>query len=330
MVAQSMEINNALVLLAAIGGMALFGGRIFRVLSGSLTECLGNLGARRMTCQTAVTLATESISTVISAGLPLMLFVGAMGLLGSLAQTGVLMTPNKIKPDLNHINPVNGLKNLFSLSALMRLVMALMKLVAISLIAFFLLRDRVGWLYSLSGKTVWGILDATRSLCLSLVGRITGAMVAVAVLDFAFQRWQFGKKIMMSKSELKEEHKRDEGDPEVRGRQAQMRRSISRARMMQAVPKADVVVTNPDHVAVALRWDEAEMSAPKVVAKGKNYLAQRIKAIARQHNVPVLERKLLARTLYEVVEVGNEIPPKLYYVVAEVLAFVMRKRRKRA
>jgi flagellar biosynthetic protein FlhB len=133
----------------------------------------------------------------------------------------------------------------------------------------------------------------------------------------------------MTRQEVKDERKRDEGDPEIRGRQEQMRRAIARNRMMQAVPEADVVVSNPTHLAVALKWDEATMAAPTVVAKGRDHLAERIKQVARDNDVPVLERRDVARTLYQAVEVGMEIPPKLYYAVAEVLAFVLRKRKRR-
>jgi flagellar biosynthetic protein FlhB len=222
---------------------------------------------------------------------------------------------------------VRGFKNLFSLSAMMRLVMAAIKITTIGLIAFTLLRSKVVLLFALPGKSAWGALHVAGGLCMSLVGRIAAAMVAVAVLDYGYQRWQNEKQLMMTKSELKEEHKRDEGDPEIRGRQAQMRRSVVRARMIQAVPEADVLVTNPDHVAVALRWDEKTMSAPRVVAKGADHLARRMKQVARKHGVPIVERRPLARALYQAVEVGMEIPPKLYYAVAEVLAFVMKRRR---
>jgi flagellar biosynthesis protein FlhB len=156
--------------------------------------------------------------------------------------------------------------------------------------------------------------------------QVLAALVVVALLDYAYQRWRFEKKLMMSKGELKEEMKREEGDPEVRARRSHMRRSMVR-RMMAAIPHADVVVSNPTHYAVALKWDEKKMSAPQVVAKGADYMAERIKEVARQNGVPVLERRPLARALYEAVQVGMEIPPKLYYAVAEVLAFVLKKRK---
>jgi flagellar biosynthetic protein FlhB len=237
--------------------------------------------------------------------------------------------PKKLVPDLQAINPIRGLRNIFSLTAVMRLLTAVIKFAVIGLVCYLLIRSRLHWFGALVGKDAWGILDVGRRLSLSLLLRVVAIMLGVAVLDYAYQRWRYEKQLMMTKQELKEERKRDEGDPEVRGRQAQMRRAMANRRMVQAVPEADVVVTNPTHLAVALQWDEETMSAPTVVAKGQDFLARRIQQIAREHGVPVLERKNLTRLLYQTVEVGAEIPPKLYYAVAEVLAYVLRKHRRR-
>ncbi len=330
MVAQSVEVNNALVLLAAVGALALFGGAMFRGVTGAMTDALGGLGRPELTIEGTSRLMQEFFGVILRGALPIMLFVGAVGLLCSLAQTGVVLVPKKIMPQLAHINPVNGAKNLFSLKAVMRLVTAALKLTAIGAIVYLFVRSRTGWLFAISGKSVLGVLLAVRELCASLLLRIIAAMFAIAVIDFAYQKWQQRRELMMTKSELKEEHKRDEGNPEVRGKQAQMRRAVARARMIQAVPSATVVVTNPTHVAVALRWQEGDMGAPTVVAKGQDHMARRIRQVAEQHEVPVLERRLLARTLYQVVEVGQEIPSKLYQAVAEVLAFVLKRARKGA
>jgi len=327
-VAQSAEVNNALVLLAAVGALGLFGMQMVQTMTGKMCERLGGLHTASLTMSGAASLLLDSVSTVLRAVAPLVACVGAVGLLCSLGQTGIIFSTKKLKPDLKNIDPIKGAKNLLSVRALVRLLMAAIKLTAIVLIAYFLLRSKLPWMFALAGKSFWGIFFAVRQLSLALLFRIVVAMLGVAVLDYAYQRWQFSKQLMMTKQELKEEHKRDEGSPEVRGRQAQMRRSVLRSRMIQAVPESSVVVTNPTQFAIALKWDEQTMSAPQVVAKGKGYLAQRIKQVARDHNVPVLERKLLARTLYQAVEVGMEIPADLYRAVAEVLAFVMKKRKR--
>lgn len=323
-VAYSAEVNNALVLLAAVGAFALFGGQALGVIVERVSGLLGALQVPTLDQTGTLNLLGACARDVLRAVLPLMLVTGVVGLLCSLAQTGVVVTPSKLAFDLKNLNPINGLRNMVSLTALMRLLVAAVKIGAIGLIVYLLVRSRLSWFTALTGKSAWGILYVSRRFCLTLMFRIALAMMVVAALDCVFQRWQFSKQLMMTKAELREEYKRDEGDPEVRARQEGVRRSMARRRMMQAVPDADVIVTNPTHVAVALRWDDSQMAAPRVVAKGKDVLARRIKQIAQQHSVPVVEREVLARALYEAVEVGMEIPPKLYYAVAEVLAFVMR------
>ena len=325
MVAQSSEVNNALVLMAAVGALVLFGGRTLLTMLEALTQHLGCLAGPELTVEGVVALAAESAGRAAAAAMPFMVLVGVVGLFASLVQTGVMITPKKLAPDLSHVDPIKGLKNILSLAALMRLLVAVVKITAIGAIAFLVVRGKVHWLYSLAGKNAWQVLSASTGLCFSLITRVVAAMFVVALLDYAYQRWRYEKQLMMTKNELKDEYKRDEGNPEVRARQAQMRRALARSRMMQAVPTADVVVTNPTHIAIALRWSEKEMSAPTVVAKGQNRLAQRIVKVARENGVPVVERRMLAHALYETVEVGMEIPAKLYAAVAEVLAFVFRK-----
>jgi flagellar biosynthetic protein FlhB len=324
-VAQSGEINNVFVLLAAVGALMLMGDKIFASLVAQMTTHLGGLGAQRLTESTAVDLARGTVRAVLDAGMPLMLCTAAVGLLCSVAQTGILFVPKKLNPDINAINPIKGFQNLFSMSSLQKLGIALGKLAIVGVIAYCLVRDRLDWLLSLVGQSVWGILSVTRALCMSLMIRVLLALIVVAALDYAWQRWRHEKKLMMSKAEMKEEMKREEGDPEIRARRAYMRRSLVH-RMMAAVPEADVVVANPTHFAVALKWDQETMAAPQVVAKGADYMAERIKQVAREHGVPVIERRPLARALYDAVDVGREIPPKLYFAVAELLAFVMKKR----
>ncbi|MHC5035518.1 MAG: flagellar biosynthesis protein FlhB [Planctomycetota bacterium] len=327
MVAQSSEVNNVLVLLAAVGAFVLFGAFTFQTMAGQLAGHLGRLYGTEVTLGGARGALCSSVRTVAKAVLPLMVFTGVVGLLVSLVQTGITFAPSRLAPNLSTLNPVRGIKHIFSLSALARLLTAVAKLAIIGIVVYLLVKSRLPWFFALMGKSTWGILNVSQRMCLSLALRVIVAMMAVAVLDYAYQRWKYEKQLMMTKTELQEEYKRDEGDPEIKGRQEQVRRARLRSRMMQAVPDADVVVTNPTHVAVALRWDEESMNAPQVVAKGQNWLAQRIKQIAREHHVPVVERRILAHALYEAVEVGMEIPPKLYYAVAEVLAFVMRRKR---
>jgi len=326
-VAQSTEVNNAFVLMAGVGALLLFGEYGLHALIGQMADRLRTMGEVRISPEAVTNAAGDAFGIMAKTTLPVMVMVAAMGLACSLVQTGVLVTPKKLLPKLRNISPIQGLKNLFSLSAVMRLVTSAIKLTIIGLIAFFLVKSRLAWFPALVGKSPWGMLDVTTRLCTSLMVRVIAAMLAVAVLDYAYQRWRHEKQLLMTRQEVKEERKRDEGDPGIRSRQSQMRRRIAQQRMMQAVPDADVVVANPTHLAVALQWDEEQMDAPTVVAKGADLLAERIKQIARENDVPVLERRDLARTLYEMVEVGMEIPARLYYAVAQVLAFVLRQKK---
>ncbi len=325
-VALSSEVNNVFVLLGAVGALALTGHAIFGTLVHQMTGRLGDLGGERITEGHAVDLVRQTVQAVLSAGLPVMLGTATVGLLCTVAQTGILITPKKLAPDMNALNPVRGLKSMFSLSSLQKLGVALCKLTIVGTVAYLLVRSRLDALLALVGQSVWGILSVARSLCISLILRVLAALIVVALIDYAYQRWRFEKKLMMSKGELKEEMKREEGDPEVRARRSHIRRSLAH-RMIAAIPEADVVVANPTHFAVALKWDQETMAAPQVVAKGADFMAERIKEVARQNGVPVLERKPLARALFDAVEVGMEIPPKLYFAVAEVLAFVLKKRK---
>jgi len=325
-VVQSIEVNNTLVLLAATGALAMFWTHTLGMLAGQVADRLGHLGGVGLSQDGVCRLVREAFQNAGLAVMPVVVLAAIVALLSSVAQTGLLLTPKKLAPNLKYIDPVRGLKNLFSLQALVRLLVAVAKLTLISLIAYLVLRHRWHWIFALIGKSVWGVLEATRQICLSLMFRIVLAMLGVAMLDYAYKRWRQERQLMMSRQEVKDEHRMEEGDPKIRSRQWEIRFRMVRARISQAVPTADVVVTNPTHVAVALRWDEKTMSAPCVVAKGRGYVAERIRRIALHNGVPVLERRWLARALYEAVEVGMEIPPKLYYAVAEVLAFVLRRR----
>ena len=324
--AQSNEVNNAAVLLAGTLALAFFGADIARRVTQEVRWRLSALWEPEITTSGIIPVLREGLSCALGAIVPVMVCVGGMGGLAAVLQSGFTVAPQKIVPKLKSLNPIKGLKNLFSLSALMRLAVALAKVCLIGTVAFFLLRSRLSWLRSLAGKHPRIALKVGTELAMSLMAGIVVLMAVVAVADYAYQRWKYNKELKMTKTERKEEMKREEGHSEVKNKRSQMQREISQRRMMQAVPEADVVVSNPTHVAVALQWEEKEMEAPVVVAKGADLLAQRIKAIARESGVPVLERANLARTLHEAVEVDMEIPPALYRAVAEVLAFVLKKR----
>ena len=326
MAAQSTEVEHAVVLVAGLGTLWLFGSGMLSALIQEMSDRLGHLHSVVLTPASLQTVTSDSFLTMARAAGPIMACVALAGLLGSLAQTGVMFTTKRLAPNLEYLNPAKGVKQLFSGKAVVKMIIAIIKLAVIILIVYLFMSSREGWFYGAFGRSPWGVMDMGRTLVGGLLARITMAMILIAALDYAWERWRFEKQLMMTRSEMKEEFKRDDGDPLTRARRDRQRRSIVRARMMQAVPTADVVVANPTHVAVALRWDDKEMDAPEVVAKGRRLAGpahkdHRTRARRARPGAPPL-----AHALYETVEVGVQIPPKLYYAVAEVLAFVMRRK----
>jgi flagellar biosynthetic protein FlhB len=258
---------------------------------------------------------------------PLFLGVAAAGIGAGLLQTGFLWTFEPLKPDFGRINPLSGLRRVFSLDALGELVKALVALAALGALGFNFLYGQLPVLASLSMLGVEELLLFVGREAMRVVVAGIGIMARFAGGDYFFKHWRTESKLKMSRQELKEEMREQEGDPLTKSRLKGVRQKISRRRMMAEVAKADVIVTNPDHLAVALRYKIQEMGAPKVVAKGAGFIAQKIKDIAAENGVPIVENKPLARLLYRVVEVGQEIHESLYRAVAEVLAYVYRLRR---
>ena len=220
-----------------------------------------------------------------------------------------------MKPDLKRFDPVSGMKRLFSKDKVVALIMSVAKLSVMFYIVYSYLNDK--W------NLVLDMHQYTLEQALALIGDIiiNIGFFIIAVADFIYQKWKFHQDMKMSKQEVKDEYKQSEGDPKVKGQQKQRMRQASQRRMMQDIPKADVVITNPTHLAVAIQYDKEKYDAPIVVAKGADYLAQKIKDVARENEVEIVENKPLARMLYHNVEIG-QIPPELYQMVAEVLAYV--------
>ncbi|MCD6551129.1 flagellar biosynthesis protein FlhB [Thermotoga sp.] len=256
----------------------------------------------------------------------LMSLTMATGVLVGAIQTRFLFAPKTLKPDLNRINPVEGFKRLFSLRSVVELLKAVMKVGVISIIVYQVLKDR--W-YEMALLSEMDVEDAFLNLwdVASEVFLKSGiALLALAVFDYIYQRWDYEKSIRMTKQEVKDELKEVEGNPEVKRRQRQMMYDILRRRMMEEVPKADVVITNPTHFAVALKYNPDTMNAPTVVAKGVDHLALKIIEIAKENGVAIVRNPSLARTLYYRVEIGEEIPTEFYKIVAEILVYVYTRK----
>lgn len=267
-------------------------------------------------------LTQSTLSNIILIAGPMFLVAFVVAFIGNLFQVKWNVSLKPLKPKLNRFNPVSGMKKLFSKDKLMQLLKSIAKVMIISFVVYDALKDQWGLLknmYSLSLNEAVGLVGTT---VIDLGLKISYLFLALALFDLWYQRRKFKNDMKMTKQEVKDEYKNSEGDPQIKGKVRQKMREVSRQRMMQEVPNADVVITNPTHLAVALKYDKDKAEAPVVVAKGVDYVAQKIKEIAKESNVEIVENKPLARMLYANVELGNEIPPELYQMVAEVLAYV--------
>jgi flagellar biosynthetic protein FlhB len=259
--------------------------------------------------------------------IPLMVFIMIIGLAMNLAQVGLNFSTETISFDPNKLNPINGAKRMFSKRSLVELIKSLLKIIIIGYFIITYLKDEVFQIPKLIYMDIFAGLNKMSDTIFFLAFKIIGVFIVMAVLDFAYQKWQNLQDLKMSKQEVKEEFKQQEGDPKIKGKIRQKQRQMAMARMMQEVPQADVIVTNPTHFAVALKY-QSGMSAPIVIAKGQDLVAQKIKEIARESKVPIVENKPLARALFAAVEIGAAIPQELYKAVAEVLAYVYRLKKK--
>ncbi|MBN2796998.1 MAG: flagellar biosynthesis protein FlhB [Clostridia bacterium] len=253
---------------------------------------------------------------------PILLAALLTGVLGSYVQIGFLFTVEPLKPKLNKISPISGFKRLFSLKSLVEMVKAIAKGLVLVYIVYAYLNDQTNAIIGSYELTIENIIALMWDFTINIVIRCAVFLLVVAFLDLAYKRWQHNKDLKMSKKEIKDEYKQTEGDPMLKGKIREKQRQMAMSRMMQDVPDADVVITNPTHYAVAIVYNSSLGASPKVLAKGQNLIAQNIKRIAIDNNVTIVENKPLARALFAAVEVGDFIPVDLYQAVAEVLAYV--------
>jgi flagellar biosynthetic protein FlhB len=322
-VAKSQELNTALVLLGISGLLTISGEWALRQMVGFMQQVIGGgLAAVEFSLGGMQALQGQAVLCILMVAGPVMGFALVLGLVGQLLQVGFNLTAEPLKPQLSRMNPVEGAKRIFSKRALVELGKACLKIGIVTYVAYTVLRNDIAKLPSL----LWMQPVQTIAFASRLIGKmglwIGACLLIVAAIDYLYQRWEYEDSIKMSIQDIKDELKQTEGDPQVRSAIRARQRQLARSRMMQAVPTADVVITNPIHVAVALKYDAKSMSAPIVVAKGAEFLAARIREIATENDIPIVENPPLARALYEAVQVGREIPADLYQTVAEVLAYV--------
>lgn len=270
----------------------------------------------------------QAFLTFFLAALPLMLISCLVAAIFTLAQTKLLVTFKSLGFKADRINPLKGLKKMVSLRGMVELLKSILKIAVLAVIVWNVLSSWIPTLPRMIDMSTEAAIAETGNAIINIVQQVSIVFVGLAIFDYVYQWWDYEKNLRMSKQEIKEEYKQTEGDPKVKGQIKERQQQMSRQRMMQNVPNADVVIRNPTHYAVAIQYDSEKHSAPIVVAKGVDSLALRIVAVAEQHGVYVTENKPLARGLYESVELDREIPEKFYKTVAEVLAFVYSLRKK--
>nr|WP_208102199.1 flagellar biosynthesis protein FlhB [Burkholderia sp. D-99] len=329
-VARSRELASFALLAAGFYGAWLLagpsGGHLQAMLRGAFTFDRATAFDTNRMLSAAGSASLEGFAAL----LPLLALTGVAALLAPMALGGWLISQKTFELKFDRLNPISGLGRIFSIQGPIQLGMSLAKTLVVGGIGGVAIWRSKDELLGLATQPLGVALPDALHLVAVCCGTTVAGMLVVAALDVPYQIWQYNKKLRMTKEEVKREHRENEGDPHVKGRIRQQQRAIARRRMMAAVPKADVVVTNPTHFAVALQYTDGEMRAPKVVAKGVNLVAARIRELAAEHNVPLLEAPPLARALYHNVELEREIPGSLYSAVAEVLAWVYQLKRFRS
>ena len=260
----------------------------------------------------------------ILVALPLLLIAMLIGFLSAYAQVGWNPSSKKLKLKFNKLNPIEGLKRMFSFQAIMNFIKSFLKMIIIGLVIYTVLRNEISELPGLMNLTIMEAVRHVGGLIITLGITVGIWFIVVAAIDYAYQRYKNERDMKMTKYEVKQEYKQSEGDPHIKGKIRQKMQEASMRRMMQSIPDADVIITNPTHYAVAIKYDRDGASAPVVTAKGVDFLAQKIKEKAKEHGIETIENKPLARALYETVDIGREIPPELYQAVAEVLAYIYK------
>lgn len=324
-VMRSTEVVTAATLLAFFFMLKIFVGFIGNRFMTSFRQTIGFISdytSEPFTLNTARTIIRGSFWNIIVAAFPIMIVGLVVTIVAIVFQVKWKVTAEPLKPKFDKFNPVTGMKRLFSKDKIMDLFKSIAKVVILAYVVYSYLKNQWPLIYKMYSYTLPQAIAVIGDTVINVGIRISALFAVIAMFDLFYQKWKYHQDMMMSKQEVKDEYKHSEGDPKVKSQQKQRMQQASQRRMMQDLPNADVVITNPTHLAVAIKYDKDTNEAPVVVAKGADYLAQKIKDRARENAIEIVENKPLARMLYHNVEIGAEIPPELYQMVAEVLAYV--------
>jgi flagellar biosynthetic protein FlhB len=322
-VAKSRELSSVAVLLAGVLVLAVSGSYMNSRMQVIMETVFTHIPANDFQAVDAMAMGREVVGLFLMTIAPFLAAVFIAAIFSNVVQIGFMVSGESIKPKLSKLNPIKGFSRLVSMQSLMEFFKSLSKLAIVGGVGYVAIKKELGGISALADMEIMSITVYILMTMLKICLICALAMTFLVAADYAFQKWQFEKRIKMTKQEIKEEMKRSEGDPMIKARIKSIQMEMARKRMMQDVPEADVVITNPVRLAVAVKYDP-DMNAPKVLAKGAGEVAKKIRDLATEHDIPILEKKELARNLYKLVEIGQEIPAVLYQAVAEVLAYIYK------
>lgn len=323
-VLQSKEVNSAFILLGAfvaLNLLATYIGITLRSFTINLYEEYLNVDYL-FSIKNINGLLLVTLYNLFKVVLPIGFVCLLIGVIASYLQIGYLFTTKTLAIKFSKLNPVEGFKRMFSMKSIVELVKSIIKILLIGFVVYRYSINQLNAIFNTIVMDVEVIVNTIKEITINLGLRAGIVLLVIAILDYYYQKYDYGKNLKMSKQEIKEEFKQTEGNPQIKSKIKEKQRQAAMRRMMQDVPKADVIITNPTHYAIAIQYDSHQFAAPKILAKGKDLIAENIKKIAKENNLPIIENKPLARTLYSTVEVGEFIPPELYQAVAEILAYV--------
>ncbi len=328
-VARSREVSSIAILAAGTVYLVFNAGQLTERLGENMKQTFTNIPGIASGDLGLEVYTSQSIQNFLVMILPMMLILFVIALAANILQAGFVFSVEPLTPDLSKIDPIKGMGKVFSKRSMVELLKSIFKIIIVGWAAFSILKNDYSLLVPLMYQDNIQILSMLGRISLKVITRACYVIFVLAVLDYIYQKWEFEHNLKMTKQEVKDENKQSEGDPLVKSRIRSIQREMARRRMMKEVPKADVVITNPTHYAIALSYrPEEKMAAPKILAKGADRIAMKIKEIAAEHGIPMVENKPLAQNLYKL-ELGQEVPPKFYQAVAEILAYVYGLRKKK-
>jgi len=327
-IAKTKELTAAILFFTSFYMLKAFAGKIWINLV-DLMNCTFEQIPNSFSMQLAGQLLSQAMWTFLFSIGPIFLVVFGVAIAVEAIQTGFLLTFEPLLPKLEKINPIEGVKRLFTLKQLVELLKSVIKMLIVVYILYGIVKEKMYFVITAIHLPFWTVMEGVGDIVMTTVVRVGIFYLLIALFDYFYQRWEYMKSMKMSMKEIKDEYKKLEGDPLIKQRQRDAARAMAQGRQMGSVPSADVVVTNPTHIAIALVYKVNQMKSPILLAKGERLIAQEIKRIAEQYQIPIIENPLLARALYKTTRVGHTIPPEYFKAVAEILAFVYHIKKKR-